>query len=621
MIRTHAQRRFFHSLTRTSSEAPFLSLTNPRNYPLESLALLSSCKDLNSLLQIHAHFIISGFNPNNSTYTHLINLYSSFKKPDYARSVFNSTPNPAVILWNSMIRAYIRSNQQEEALKIYGYMLEKQLQPDKYTFTFLLKACAELLDLEEGVSIHREIVDKGLECDVFIGTGLVDMYCKTGDLESARRVFDKMSNKDIVAYNAMLSGLSQSSNPKEAVGFFRQMQVGGGGMEPNSVSLLNLLPAISKLMDIKSCKSIHGYVVRRVFPTAVLNGLIDLYSKCGYADIARVIFRQMWGRDEVSWGTMMAGYAHNGSFCEVLELFDQMRLENLKMNKVSAVSALLAAAEMRNLEKGMEIHDCVMQQRLDSDIVVATPIMTMYAKCGEFEMAKELLRRLEGRDLIAWSAIIAAFAQSGCAEEALSLFREMHNENWKPNRVTLVSVLPACAELLSLKLGKSLHCYAIRVGIDSDSLTGTALVSMYAKSDHLTSAVIIFNRLPHKEVVTWNALINGYAQIGDPYHAMEMYHQLQLSEILPDAGTMVGVVPACTLLGDLDRGACIHGQTIKGGFESDCHVNNALIDMYAKCGSLWSAEFLFRKAEFLKDEISWNTMIARLEGVCAGLST
>lgn len=506
-----------------------------------------------------------------------------------------------------MIRGYTRSRQYNEALEMYHCMLDKGLEPDKYTFTFVLKACTGAFDLHKGVLVHGEIARRGLECDAFIGTGLVDMYSKMGDLKSAREVFDKMPKRDVVAWNAMIAGLSQSEDPREAVDLFRSMQL--SGLQPSSVSLLNLFPGVCKLYNIQLCRSIHGYVFRRDFSSAVSNGLIDLYSKCGDVDIAHKVFDQMAGRDDVSWGTMMAGYAHNGCFAEVLELFDKMSLENVKLNKVSAVSAFLAAAEMRDIEKGQELHSCAIQQRIDSDIFVATPLMVMYAKCGETEKAKELFWGLQGRDLVAWSAMIAALVQSEYPEEAFSLFREMQNENLKPNRVTLVSILPACAELSLLNLGKSIHCFMVKADMDSDLSTGTALVSMYAKCGFFAAALTMFNRTSSRDIVTWNALITGYAQIGDPYNAIDMFYKLQLSAICPDSGTMVGVLPACALLNDLDQGSCIHGLIVKLGFESDSHVQNTLIDMYAKCGSLPLAEFLFNITGFTKDVVSWNILI------------
>lgn len=511
-----------------------------------------------------------------------------------------------------MIRAYTRTNQHQEALKLFHLMQHHHsIQPDKFTFTFALKACTGVSDLAEGRLIHGEIVNRNLERDVFIGTGLVDMYCKLNDLGQARKVFDKMPNKDVVAWNAMISGLAQSTDPKEAMEFFMYMQ--GVGLEPNSVSFLNLFPAVCKLMDLDTCMSIHGYILRRDFPVAVFNGLIDMYAKCGYPDIARLVLDQMKSTDDVTWGTIMSGYAYNGEFSKTLELFDFMKRNSnqLKMNKVSAVTALLAASEMKDLDKGLEIHDFAVKLSIDSDVMVATSLMTMYAKCGELEKVYELFSQIQERDLVSWSAVISAFAQPGYSEEALTVFRQMQNENMRPNLVTLVSVLPSCGELSFVKLGKSVHCFAIKDGIETDISLGTAIVSMYARCGGMfASALTVFSRMPFKEIVTWNALINGYAQIDDPYEPIRMFSELKVSGFHPDSGTIVGVLPACALLGDLNLVSQVHAQVIKYGFESDSHVENSLIDVYAKCGSILSAELLFNQTVFTRDEVSWNVLIA-----------
>ncbi|KAG9160804.1 hypothetical protein Leryth_008637 [Lithospermum erythrorhizon] len=508
-----------------------------------------------------------------------------------------------------MIRAYTRTNQHQEALEMFHSMLEKKLKLDKYTFNFAIKACTGVMDLDEGVLIHDEIRIRNLENDVYIATSLIDMYCKMGDLVKAREVFDGLPERDLATWNVMISGVSQSGEVDEALELFKSMQV-RYGVEPNAVSLLNLLPAVGKLMDVNVCKAIHGYVCRRSLKTAVTNGLIDMYSKCGNPKVARRVFDLLKLKDDISWGTMMAGYAYNGDFWEVLELFECIRRGNLMTNKVSVVSVLLAAGEVRDFEKGLEAHDYACCQGVDSDIMVATSLMTMYTKFGDLSKVKELFARMKVKDLVAWSAVIAAFAQSGYPREALSLFLDMQNENLKPSLVTLLSALPACAELSSLQQGKSLHCFAVKCIIDSDTSIRTALVSMYAKCNDFHSALTVFNVMPSKDVVTWNALINGYAQIGDGFKVMEVYHKLILSGLHPDPGTMVGVLPACAILGDRHNGTCIHCLIIKYGFELDCHVKNSLIDMYAKCRSLPVAEFLFSLTDSGQDKVSWNTMIA-----------
>ncbi|KAJ9540002.1 hypothetical protein OSB04_026508 [Centaurea solstitialis] len=594
----------FKTFSNLSSQSPSTS------YHHHLISLISTTKTLKHLFQIHSQLAVSGFTQDTITNTHLIESYSFFKKINLARLVFNSTPNPSVILWNSIIKAHMKSNQHQEAIVLYNKMLKTDsfaAQPDKYTFTFLLKACTQLLDIEQGLLLHKEIVNRGLESDVFIGTGLVDLYCKCGDLVRARQVFDKMPHRDVVVWNAMVAGLSHSSDFAQAVEVIRSMQI-RDGMEPNGVSLLNLFPAICKLSSVKLCKCVHGFVIRRNFPNAVVNGLIDVYFKCKRTDLAYRVFDLMQEPDDVSWGTLMAGFALNGCHYEVLELYDQMKNNRLKVNIVSVVSALSAAGETRDLEKGKMIHDCVKKNKFDSDIRVSTPLITMYAKCGELEKARDLFSRLSGKDMVAWSAVIAAFAQSGYPEEALSLFRDMQYAGFKPSTVTIIGIIPACAELCSNKLGKSLHCYAVKHNMSSEISIETSLVAMYAKSDEFASAMLVFDRMFYKEVVAWNALINRYAQIGEADLAFEMFCRLQLAEVEPDPGTAVGVVSAAAHLGDLNLGSSVHGLVTKYGFESDCNVNNALIDMYAKSRSLASAKLLFGLTK-IRDQVLWNVMI------------
>ncbi|KAK4279444.1 hypothetical protein QN277_011228 [Acacia crassicarpa] len=581
--------------------------------------LVRSCKDFKSLFQIHGRLVVSDLQNYHSIIAHLINAYALFHECGLARRTFDSVANPTVILWNSIIRAYSKSNRFQEAIKMYHSMLENGLEPDKYTFTFVLKACTGALDFHEGVAIHKEIASKHLECDVFIGTGLVDMYCKLGHLDSARKVFDKMPKKDITSWNAMIAGSSQSSDLCQALEIFRSMQM--EGFEPDSVSLLNLAPAVSKLADVNACKSIHAYVVRRSMFGSVSNSLIDMYSKCGKVNVARQIFDQTQVQDDVTWATMMAGYVHNGYFLEVLQLLHKMKQKDTKMNKVAIVSALLAAAEMRDIEKGKEVHDYALHQGVISDITVATPIVSMYAKCGDLKKAKTLFLSLWGRDLVAWSSFLSAVVQAGYPTEALTIFRDMQHEGFKPDHVTLTSVISACAEISYLRFGKSVHSFAVKADMDSDISTVTTLISMYTRCEAFTHAMALFNRVDYKDIVTWNTLINGFTRYGDPCDALQMFCRLQLSGIQPNGGTIVGLVSSCTLLADQDLGMCFHGISNKIGFESDTHVRVALMDMYAKCGGLCSAEALFYSAKPLKDEVFWNVMISGyLHNRCANKS-
>ncbi|ONK76849.1 uncharacterized protein A4U43_C02F460, partial [Asparagus officinalis] len=517
--------------------------------------------------------------------------------------------NPSTILFNSLLRSFTNSNNPRAAIRLYTQMLNRGPEPDNYSFTFVLKACVGAHDIKTGKSVHNQVIRRGLIDDLFIGTGLVDMYVKFGRVEIARKAFDSMPTRDVVSWNAMIAGFAKGGEPSIALGLLREMM--GVGIEPNSVSFLNLFPAVCVLSEVMLCRTLHGFVVRRGFWASVSNGLVDTYSKCGDVESARGIFDGMLGlRDDVSWASMISGYVFNGFFLEALELFDEMRRDDLKLNQVSLMSALSAVAEIGDLERGMDIHNYAIQKGIDFDVPTITVLMTMYAKCRDLETAKFLFEGIQKKDIVAWSAMISSLIQIGRSKEALSLLREMVMRGFVPNKVTIVSALPACGDLLDVKSGKCIHCYALRLAIDEDVSVGTALISMYAQCELFTSAHVVFDALRYKEVITWNTLINGYAQLGDACNALRMFQQLRATGLQPDPGTMVGILPACALLNACDLGSSVHGLSIKNGFDSDHHVKNANIDMYAKCGNFPSAEILFCEAKARKDVISWNTMIA-----------
>ncbi|PHT27926.1 hypothetical protein CQW23_32474 [Capsicum baccatum] len=186
-----------------------------------------------------------------------------------------------------------------------------------------------------------------------------------------------------------------------------------------------------------------------------------------------------------------------------------------------------ACTGLSSFEKGVKIHEEVVKRNLENDVFIGTALTDMYSKMGDLVSSWKVFDTMPERDVVVWNAMISGVAQCGEAvkavelfkkmqivcfpQEALSLFRDMQNEYSQPNNVTLVSVIPACAELRAVRLGKSAHCHAIKASMDSDVSTGTALVSMYAKCNLFNSALNLFNKMPLIEVVTWNALINREA--------------------------------------------------------------------------------------------------------------
>jgi len=186
-------------------------------------------------------------------------MYAMFGFMEDARQLFDKILDRKVFLWNVMIREYAKDGPWEEALKLYYEMQQAGIQPDKFTYHYLLKACAALSALQAGREIHDRIIRIGLESDVYVAVALINMYARCGNLEYARQVFDKTSVRDVVLWSAMIGGYAQSGYADEAMALFYQMQL--AGVKPNAVTTVTALHACAQLEDLQQGKRIHDYVL------------------------------------------------------------------------------------------------------------------------------------------------------------------------------------------------------------------------------------------------------------------------------------------------------------------------------------------------------------------------
>eukprot|EP01018_Ginkgo_biloba_P018482 Gb_07217 [translate_table: standard] len=571
--------------------------------------LLKGCTNITALKQVHASMLTSGLEQNNSLGAHLLSKYAMWGCINNARLVFDKMCNQNIFLWNVMIKEYVSNGLCEEALTLYHQMQQVGIQPDNYTFPIVLKACAGLSVLKEGKDIHDHILGAGFESNVFVENALMDMYAKCGSVDIARQLFDKMCQRDVVSWNAIIVGYAQNGDHNEALILFNQMQL--ADMKPNVVTLVSVLSASGRLAALQQGKWIHGYSIRCGFESNIFVGtaLIDMYAKCGHIEFALQLFNKMSERNVVSWSAMIAGCAHNEHPNEALALFNQMQLSDVQPNPVTVVSVLQACAHLGALEQGKWVHDYITRNGFESNIFVGTALIDMYAKCGSIEIACQLFDAMSKRDIISWNAMIDGYAQNGRVNEALTLFHQMQLANLKPNIVTAVNVLQACTHLGALGQGKLIHGYVIKNGFELDAFVENSLIGMYAKSGNVEDAWKLFDKTCKRDVVSWNAMIAGYAQTGHANEALRLFHQMQLADVTSDSATLVSVLQACAHLAYLLQGKWIHGYIIRHGFEMDVSVGNSLVSMYAKCGSIDIARRLFDNMP-QRNAVSWNAIIA-----------
>eukprot|EP01018_Ginkgo_biloba_P037421 Gb_09407 [translate_table: standard] len=573
-------------------------------------SLLQVCNNLKLLKQFHAHLLLTGFGQNNFFTAKLVSMYSVFGSLEQAHLVFDKTCKRNVLLWNAMIREYAKEEHFEEALNVYYKMQQAGIQPDNFTFPSVLKACGSLLALQEGKEIHCDIVRIGFESDVFVGTALIDMYAKCGSIENARHVFDKMSRRDAVLWNAMITGYAQSEHPDETLVLFRQMQL--ADVKPNSVTMVIVLLACAHVEALQNGEQIHNYIIKNGYELNVFVGtsLIELYAKFGKIEDACLVFDKMSERSVVPWNAMIATYAHNGYPSDALKLFHQMQMAGMKLDSITVVSILSACAQLGALQQGKCIHDYTIRNYFELDVFVATALVDMYAKCGTTNVARHLFDKMSKRNVVSWSAMIGGYAHNGHANEALALFNQMQLETVKPNSVTMVSVLLACALLGALQQGKGLHGYIIKSGFDLDVFVGNTLVDMYAKCGSIELARQSFNKMLTRNLASWNAIIAGYRMHGHAEDVLALFAQMQQTGMKPNHITFLCVLSACSHAGLVDEGwHHFDCMTQDYGIVPMVKHYACMVDLLGRAGRLDGAHDFIKKMPIEPDASVWGALL------------
>ncbi|KAJ7551395.1 hypothetical protein O6H91_06G013300 [Diphasiastrum complanatum] len=472
-----------------------------------------------------------------------------------------------------------------------------------------LQICGKLKAYSKGKKIHSDLVKSGLESNKYVASTLVSMYAKCGSLADARQVFDRMHERDLVAWNAIIGAYAKQGQGREALVLCRQLKK--EALKLDTVTFVSMLNACAGLATLEEGKSIHAEAVEAGYELDVYVGtaLIDMYAKCGEVLRARNVFDRMLKKNVVSWNAMISGYAKQGSGNEVLRLCQQMKEQGFRPDGVTFVCMLNACATLEDIKHGKQVHEEAMQFGLASDVFVGTALVDMYAKCGSLFQARQIFDELPKKNVITWNAMIAGYGQVEYSEEVLNLWKKMKGQGIRPSGVTFVYMLNACASLGLVNQGRKFHHEAMEAGFVSNVFVGAALIDMYSKQGSLQLANQVFDRMPRRDVVVWNSLIAGYAKHENASEALRLFEEMKLQGLTPNAVTYVFMLNACASLENVEQGKQIHLDLIEAGFEKDVFVGSALVDMYAKCGSLQNSRHVF-DGLLIKNVVSWNAMIA-----------
>ncbi|XXG79475.1 hypothetical protein AAC387_Pa09g0531 [Persea americana] len=348
-------------------------------------------------------------------------------------------------------------------------------------------------------------------------------------------------------------------------------------------------------------------------PLSLRHLLLSCAALC--LSYARAIFDRIPSPDTFAWNTLIRSHSSHDSPLRALHLFVEMRQRDVPLDHYTLPFALKACSRLSLIETGKSIQSISIKYGFDSDIYVQNTLIHFYGNCGLVCSARYVFDEMLRRDLVSWSAIIGCFVNNGLEEEALAVFREMQvTAGIRPDEVTMVSVLSAVARLGALELGRWVHFYIWRNGFDVTVSMGTQLIIMYSNCGFIEGAVRVFDAMPERNVLTWTALINGFAAHGQSKEALRMFDEMKKAKLQPDYITFIGVLTACSHGGLLDEGMRVFDSIRRDyGIEPRLEHYGCVVDLLGRAGLLNEAYEFTERMPIRPNSIIWRTLL----GACA----
>ncbi|XP_031261083.1 pentatricopeptide repeat-containing protein At2g20540 [Pistacia vera] len=408
--------------------------------------LLQNCINVIELKKIHGGILKYSLTQSNFLVTKMVDVCDNGGDLEYASLLFKQVNEPNVFLYNAMIRAYTHNHTYGLAVDVYKQMLrdsraENPILPDKFTFPFLIKSCAGLMCYLLAKQVHAHVCKFGPKSHSITENALIDMYTKCDDLIEAQKVFEQMTERDVISWNtlisghvrlgqmkkarslfdkmpyrtivswtAMISGYSHMGCHADALDVFQEMQT--AGIEPDDISIVSVLPACAQLGALEFGKWIHMYCDRNglLRKTCICNALIEMYAKCGCISQARQLFELMLEKDVISWSTMIGGLANHGKAREAIQLFQEMLRANVEPNGVTFLGILSACSHAGFWNEGLSYFDSMRKDyQIEPKIEHYGCLVDLLGRAGRLRQALDIIEEMPMKpDSKTWGSLLSS---------------------------------------------------------------------------------------------------------------------------------------------------------------------------------------------------------------------
>ncbi|PRQ44578.1 putative tetratricopeptide-like helical domain, DYW domain-containing protein [Rosa chinensis] len=365
---------------------------------------------------------------------------------------------------------------------------------------------------------------------------------------------------------------------------------------------------------LREGQRVHAHMIKTCYlpPVHLRTRLIVFYNNCDCLGDARRVLDEMPLRNVVSWTAMISAYSKRGYASKATDLFLQMLRSDEGPNEFTFATVLTSCTGSWGYDLGRQIHSLIIKTKYESHIFVGSSLLDMYAKAGRMLEARRVFDSLPERDVVSCTAIISGYAQQGLDEEALELFRQLQREGMTANYVTYASVLTALSGLAALDLGRQVHNHVLRCEVPSYVVLQNSLIDMYSKCGKLSYSRRVFDTMPERTVISWNAMLVGYSKHGMGEEVVKLFKLMrEENKIRPDSVTFLAVLSGCSHGGMEDRGMEFFYEMARGdnGIEPELEHYGCVVDLLGRSGRVEEAFEFIKKMPSEPTAAIWGSLL------------